>query len=83
MDQFMDQFFDGLSVRLGQGVSEEEKAWFRKEIGEKSDWGRIAGETVRVYEVQRSTFKVDSSWFGGGTELEHMQVYARLKLVRG
>jgi len=39
-----------LSVLIDQGVSEEEKAWFRKEIAEKYDWGRIAGETVRVYE---------------------------------
>jgi glycosyltransferase involved in cell wall biosynthesis len=37
-----------LAVLIDQGVSEEEKAWFRKEIAEKYDWGRIAGETVGV-----------------------------------
>jgi glycosyltransferase involved in cell wall biosynthesis len=39
-----------LAVLIGQGVGEEEKAWFRKEIGKKYDWGRIGGETVKVYE---------------------------------
>jgi glycosyltransferase involved in cell wall biosynthesis len=59
-----------LSVMIDQGVSEEEKAWFRKEIAEKYDWGRIAGETVRVYkQVQGSKFKVQGGKIRGRLDL--------------